>query len=50
MGEIVVRGLEADARQRLMRRAQLLVRKHIPASRSLVDELLRERRREAKRD
>jgi AbrB family looped-hinge helix DNA binding protein len=32
-----------------VRRAQQLVRKRIPAGRSLVDELIRERRREAKR-
>ncbi len=44
-GEIRIRSLEAG-----IRRAQQLVRRVVPADRSLVDELIAERRSEASRD
>jgi len=37
-------------RKQQLRRAQELVRSHVPASRSLADELIAERRKEADRD
>jgi hypothetical protein len=37
-------------RKQQLRRAQELVRSHVPASRSLADELIAERRKEAERD
>ena len=44
-GEIRIRSLDAG-----IRRAQQLVRRVVPADRSLVDELIEERRSEASRD
>jgi hypothetical protein len=37
-------------RKQQLRHAQELVRSHVPASRSLADELIAERRKEAERD
>jgi len=51
--EVVLRvdeeGLHLETRQQAVARAQALVRRHVPASRKLVRELLQERRRESRR-
>ena len=43
-------GVRKGKPERAVARAQALVRKHIPAGKSLADELIEERRREAKRE
>ena len=52
--EVVLRLVEGEVhimtRSQAIRRAQALVRKAIPSHRSLVQELLEERRKEASRD
>ena len=53
--ELVVRerkdgSLRVETRDQGIRRAQALVRRYIPAGVSLVDELLEDRRREARRE
>jgi len=55
VGEDIVMRLEGDeiriySLQQAVRRAQALVRKHVDKKRSLVDELIAERRQEAKRE
>ncbi len=51
--EVVLRlddqGLHLETRQQAVARAQALVRRHVPANRKLVRELLEERRRESRR-
>jgi AbrB family looped-hinge helix DNA binding protein len=51
--EVVLRldeqGLHLQTRRQAVGRAQALVRRHVPAGRKLVSELLAERRREARR-
>jgi hypothetical protein len=42
--------LRVETREQGVRRAQALVRRYIPAGVSLVDELLEDRRREARRE
>ena len=52
--EVILRLADGEirilTRSEAIRKAQALVRKHIPAGRSLVKELLQERRKEAKRE
>ena len=52
--EVILRLVEGEVhiltRSQAIRKAQALVRKTIPAGRSLVKELLQERRKEAKRE
>jgi AbrB family looped-hinge helix DNA binding protein len=52
--EIILRIVEGEihilTRSQAVRKAQALVRKSIPAGRSLVKELLQERRKDAKRE
>jgi AbrB family looped-hinge helix DNA binding protein len=51
--EVVLRvdesGLHLQSRRQALARAQALVRRHVPAKRKLVSELLAERRRDARR-
>jgi AbrB family looped-hinge helix DNA binding protein len=51
--EVVLRldedGLHLHTRRQALMRAQSLVRRHVPANRKLVRELLEERRRESRR-
>ena len=52
--EVILRLVEGEihilTRSQAIRKAQALVRNSVPADRSLVKELLEERRKEAKRD
>ena len=52
--EVILRLADGEihilTRSQAIRKAQALVRKSVPAGRSLVKELLRERRRDAKRE
>ena len=43
-------GLHIQSRAQAIKRAQAIVRKYVPEGVSLVDELIAERRREAKRE
>jgi AbrB family looped-hinge helix DNA binding protein len=43
-------GLHIQSRAQAIKRAQAMVRKYVPEGVSLVDELIAERRREAKRE
>jgi AbrB family looped-hinge helix DNA binding protein len=54
-GEVVTirmdeEGLHIQSRAQAIKRAQAVVRKYVPKGVSLVDELIAERRREAKRE
>jgi AbrB family looped-hinge helix DNA binding protein len=54
-GEVVTlrlddEGLHIQSRAQAIKRAQAIVRKYVPEGVSLVDELIAERRREAKRE
>ena len=54
-GEVVTirldeEGLHIQSRAQAIRRAQAMVKKYVPEGVSLVDELIAERRREAKRE
>lgn len=52
--EVIIRLEEGELRiltpHHALQRAQMLVRRHIPATRSLADELIEERRQEARRE
>jgi len=50
MLEVVENELRVNTSREALRRLQKLVRQHVPADRSIVDEFLREKREEAKRD
>lgn len=52
--EVIIRVEEGELRiltpHHALQRAQMLVRRHVPATRSLADELIEERRQEARRE
>ena len=48
--EVADNELRISTSREALRRLQKLVRQHVPANRSIVDEFLRERREEAKKD